>query len=267
MNAAAASSPSLYFDAALASRARDELWPALHQWLMNLLVEHPDFNKWKGKQIIESVLAAKLPGYEPSEIADYAFNEEIERQHRVVSSYLTSLTSALWVREVDPYLRRFPFRGLPVTRESHLKTCAEMYYGRVYTFREHWKKGISQVDRWKRPSAFPIADLKVSIDAAFKSETDIRSSFTHQAAFTEPTISAVGTADMLSDHPAMKWMAIGPADYRRAAMRWRKLVKAAADKADTYAGYLAVMTMVNCEFLGAREKGLEIVSLAQQKRP
>ena len=51
---------------------------------------------------------------------EFSFPPDIERAHKVIMAFLSLSDSVESLKEVEFYFRRYPFRGLPVTRHRHI---------------------------------------------------------------------------------------------------------------------------------------------------
>jgi hypothetical protein len=70
----------------------------------------------------------------------FEFPIAIARQHDVVTLYLQLMDNVLSVKSCECYFRRYPFRGLPVSRHEHLSNVCEMFFGCIYQCKERLKK-------------------------------------------------------------------------------------------------------------------------------
>jgi hypothetical protein len=83
--------------------------------------------------------------YRPPFEDAFTFPPEIEKQHAVVYQYIGLQQTVETLKECEYYFRRYPFRGLPVSRASHITNVCEMYFGRFYEFKERLKKYFEAV--------------------------------------------------------------------------------------------------------------------------
>jgi hypothetical protein len=74
------------------------------------------------------------------EAGDIMLPSDIERQHAVVMRHLVLKEIALSFKSCEHYFRRFPFKGLAVSRHEHLSNACELYFDRFYQSRARIKK-------------------------------------------------------------------------------------------------------------------------------
>ena len=61
-------------------------------------------------------------------------------------SYFALMKSHEAMTDTQYYFRRFPFKGLPVSHEQHLRYICEMFFSRIYEFRERLKRSLNAIN-------------------------------------------------------------------------------------------------------------------------
>lgn len=120
---------------ALGTAAKEAVWPRVSAWLMHLL-DYPGFREWKNDVARRHIVFTLVPEAPVGSFENFVFDADTLRQHEIVAGYVRLIKAATACRSTQHYFRRYPFRGLPIGRDEHLRTCAELYYSRVYQFRE-----------------------------------------------------------------------------------------------------------------------------------
>ena len=245
-------------DAALAAEAKLAVWPRVSGWLMRLL-DYPEFREWKNEAIRRQMTFTLLPQAPVEPFEDFRFDAQTLREHDIVAGYVRLNKAATDCRMTQHYFRRYPFRGLPVGRDEHLRTCAELYYSRVYQFRERLFRLLTWIERRTLPKGLDIKTLKDSFDAQLRAELDARHRIHHEAAYTDFELDALGQTDLLASVDE-GWPRMSDAGYHSIARGWRQRVVASADKIDFWVGVAAVLMLVRCQFLPPPQATIDVPS-------
>jgi hypothetical protein len=118
---------------------RDRILAAIGGWTARL-ESYPGWKEWKRQHFVQTLHfdEVPLPAFGEFE-SEFKFSEEVERQRTVVIGYLGLVETIRSLKDCEFYFRRYPFRGLPITRHSHITNVCEMYFGRFYEFKERLK--------------------------------------------------------------------------------------------------------------------------------
>lgn len=247
---------STLVDSTLSKQAQEDLWPRITAWL-DKYVEYEGFKEWKQKQIINTIIAGLAPGSE-LDLQDFVLPAEVVREHEIVTGYIDVQRCLLNIRECEHYFRRYPFRGQNISRESHLKTCCELFFGRVYQFRERWLKQLKRIDRRTKPKGLPIGSWRKQFESRFSAILAARHEHNHNADYSDIQIEAVGIGDLLSmSNPELEHLKLSPSAYRRITKYWVQQVRAASDQLEVFLGLLAVLMAARCAFLPPAESSAE----------
>lgn len=233
--------------------AKDAVWTRVSNWLMRLL-DYPGFREWKNEVVRRHMSFTLLPHAPVEPFDDFRFDEDTLRQHDIVAGYVRLTRAATDCRSAQHYFRRFPFRGLPIGREEHLRTCAELYYSRVYQFRERLFRLLTWIERRTLPKGLDVKALKAAFDEQLREELDARHRIHHEEAYSDFELDALGQTDLLAA-VGEGWPRMSDAGYHRLARRWRQRVVASADKLDFWVGVAALLMLVRCRFLQEHKVG------------
>lgn len=236
-------------DADMARSAKGAVWPRVSAWMMRLL-DYPGFREWKNEVARRHMVYTVLPQVAIEPFNDFEFDAETLREHDIVAGYVRLIRAAADCRSTEHYFRRYPFRGLPIGRDEHLRTCCELYYSRVYQFRERLFRLLTWIGRRTKPKGLNVAALRDHFDAQLREELNARHRIHHEAAYSDFQLDALGQTDLLSS-VGDGWPRMSDADYHRIAREWRRRVSASADKLDFWVGVAAVLMLARCHFLTA----------------
>lgn len=234
-------------DATVAAAAKESVWPRVSGWL-TLLLDYPGFREWKSEVVRRHMTFTLIPQAPVEPLEDFRFDADTLRQHDIVAGYVRLTRAAIDCRSTQHYFRRYPFRGLPIGRDEHLRTCAELYYSRVYQFRERLFRLLTWIERRTSPKGLDVKALREAFDGQMRAELDARHRIHHEEAYSDFELDALGQTDLLADFDD-GWPRMSDADYHRIARQWRKRVEASADRLDLWVGVVAALMLVRCRFL------------------
>lgn len=235
------------------SNSQERISHAVREW-MHKLNEYPGWEEWKRLHIgytlnfDDNLMSTKKFSQE------FKFSLEIEREHAVVALYLELLSTANALRDVEWYFRRYPFSRAPVSRESHLRYCCEMYFGRFYQFKERLKKLSKALKDAVPDHGLAFGQFIRAFEKEFEEEIKARNGVHHHEAFDEVAISRIALFELAGgfdgrnprSHPVH-------AHYRRTANEWALRVKRRSKTLDQYVEALAEALLKSCPFLVVRQ--------------
>lgn len=232
--------------------ARDRMLNAIRAW-SNDLEDYPGWKEWRRRRFGHTLYFDDqfLTPVEKVE-DDFQFSDEVEKQHDVVIQYLGLQEAVNSLKECEYYFRRYPFRGLPVTRHNHITNVCEMYFGRFYEFRERLKKYFKAVSVVVPKHRFDVGGFIKMFDKVFDQELRTRHSVHHHRRFEDVAIDRVFLTESLSAIHAKKgWKREHLTAYRKLANEWAQRVRRRGAKMDEFLEAIAVATLANCSFLSA----------------
>lgn len=181
---------------------------------------------------------------------DFVFPPDIDKQHAVVTQYLGLQQTIESLKECEFYFRRYPFRGLPVSRHAHITNVCEMYFGRFYEFKERMKKYFNAIKAVAPNQTLMIGKFIKLFEDVFEQELRARNKVNHHGRFEDIAIDKVFLTDVFSlsdDKKGMKQEHL--AAYRKAANEWAKRVRTRGAKMDEFLEATAEATLAVCGFL------------------
>lgn len=174
-----------------------------------------------GRVLFEGI--ASHDGPEPTE----ELSADEKARYRLIEPYLALAQMPFVVGQCEFYFRRFPFKGLGVTRSDHLRNVCEMYFDRVIQFRDRLKRMLTVCrDDGLIDTAQVGRSLKV-FDRVFAFEHRYRNQTHHAARFDYTGLSRLGMVELIGDSfPDELRRVLEPkALYRKEAKDWVQRVK------------------------------------------
>ncbi len=227
--------------------AREQMIGAVDSWLKTLDLQQgrKEFQRKKMRRTLlfdEPIAKFDNPEY----IFKFSSKEE-EQRHEIIVRYLELESRILSLKECEYYFRRFPFRGLPVTKYSHLTNVCEMYFSRFYEFKERLKEYFKAVEIVTPNHHLDIGKFIKLFSKTFKSELRERNIIHHHEGFAELSISRLFLMESIMIKNSNKREHI--TEYRKLTKEWVLRVQKNGKKLDQFLEAVAKVTLENCDFL------------------
>jgi hypothetical protein len=218
---------------------RDALSDGIRAWMIRLN-EEPGWKEWS---IARTGHAMHFDDPRVEDLpSGYVFRSPLDKEHAVVVQFLGIQQTTYALRACEYYFRRYPFRGLPVTRHEHLTNICEMYFSRFYELRERVKKYLNSVAVVIPPARIDIGVFLRQFDKEFDSEIRARNTVHHHERFDDLGLSRLFLNETIIKQAEQK-------EYRRLANQWAARVRKRSPKVDEVVEAVADATLQTCAFL------------------
>ena len=211
---------------------------------------------WRESRVSNLVAAMDLDdtlSEQTDKVKPIALPLEIELQHAVVGRYLELCDLVLSVKSCEYYFRRFPFNGLPVTRHEHLSNVCELYFSRIYQFKERLKHLVDAVDVLVPKHGIQFGPFIKQFAKEFDQEIRERNQIHHFQRFADLDIERVyltGMHDVV--FPNKGWKAEQRLYYRKVAKEWAQRLRKRGARLDAFLEAVAEALLLGCPFLADR---------------
>ncbi len=228
----------------------DAMMRAIAIW-MRKLNDYPGWKEWQhGK--IHHVLNFDDPFLiDKQEIeSEFKFSDEIEKQHTVVMQYLGLHSTITALKECEFYFRRYPFRGLPISRSNHITNVCEMYFTRFYEFKERVKNYLNALNDAMPEKSIDIGAFVKLFQKVFDQELRERNKIHHHQRFDDIVVNRISLGELfLIENEYKGWEKEHLRDYRQYTKEWVERVRRRGAKMDQFLEAIADTTLKNCNFL------------------
>ena len=226
---------------------------AIGNWMLKLN-SYPGWKDWKRSQTRYILNFDDEFASAETFSSEFLFSPTMEREHAVVTEFMELVSTAKALREVEWYFRRYPFSRSPVSRDSHLRHCCEMYFGRFYQFRERLKNLSKAVQNMEPSHGLDFGKFIKAFDKEFDQEIKARNRVHHQAAFDEVAISRIALFDILdrsdrSEAIMREYHSL----YRKTAKNWALRASRRSKILDRFLDAVAEALLKVCTFLVVAE--------------
>jgi hypothetical protein len=223
---------------------------AIRVW-MGSLENEPGWKEWRRKRFARTLdFDDPFPlEVQPAE-EDFVFSDAIGKQHTVVIQYLRLQQTINSLKECEYYFRRYPFRGLPVTRYDHLTNVCEMYFNRFYEFKERMKKYFVAVKAVAPNHGLDVGKFIDLFTKTFDQELRARNGVNHHNRFEDIAIDRVFlTESIFLNDKGRGWKREHMVAYRKLVSVWAQRVRVRGSKMDEFLEAIAKATLSSCIFL------------------
>lgn len=223
----------------------------MRAWLAQLQ-SYPGWKDWQRERFKNTLYFDDpvLP-YNEKNLGDFEFSKDIDKQHKVIYEYIGLIQTLESLKQCEYYFRRYPFRGLPVSRSDHITNICEMYFSQFYEFRERLKKQLNAVSALAPADSVKVGPYIKIFDRVFKPELRERNRVHHHDRFSDIAIDQVFLMDTLSiglvDDKG--WKKEHLVAYRKVANEWVKRVRTRSRLLENLLEAIADTNLSNCTFL------------------
>jgi hypothetical protein len=228
----------------------EQLTGKIGKWIED--ISTPEFRQFKRKQIAYTI----VDGFDRENLveppAEFAFSNVVERQHVLVMSFLELKSSSNALTLCEYYFRRYPFRGLPVSREEHIKNICELYLGQFYIIKNRIKVVFKRIREAYPHVATDFGSLIRAYDKEFNQELRARNKVSHHLSFEDLEIDRVMLTGMMSStegDEGKTWMREHLRAYRAASKEWSTRAKQRSASVQRFVDAVAKCILDHATFL------------------
>ena len=240
--------------------SRHQMREAIVAWISHL-ENYPGWREFNRAKLHHTLFFDEMASSEMAESEnDFEFTEDIEKERLLIIRYLGLKQTIESLRECEYYYRRFPFRGLPVTRSNHITNVCEMYFSRCYEFKQRLKEYLNTLKDITHGSFNNVKIFLETFDEQFEQELKIRNRIHHHERFTDLLIDRVYLKEKLSEtNEKEAYKQIYQHDYHKVTKEWVQHVQNSVDKMDKFLEVVAKVTLECYEFLSHSNKTIEVI--------
>lgn len=227
---------------------------AIGAWIKKI-DSYPGWKEWQRKKIAAVMsLAEGLPIQADDLPTQFEFNEDIEHEHEAIMAYLSLNVCLHSLQQCEFYFRRYPFNGLPVSRDDHIRNICEMYFNRFYEFKSRLKRCLNAINSTLKETLNVGAVLK-QFAKEFDQELRARNSIHHFDRFDDLAIQGIGMASLMGrdEKVGAGWQIVAQEHYRRSSREWAERVKRRSKHVEAYLEAVAGIMLQSCSYLRPAE--------------
>jgi hypothetical protein len=196
-----------------------ELHQNIVKWINLNLTSSPEFAEFQRKRLEYTVYDDPHEG-----LADFELSAELAGQHAVIIGFLGMQCAQRTLSQCEYYFRRFPFRGLSVSRAEHLQNVCEFYFSSFYIMRSRIKTTLNNLKVACPDSNIRVGILLQAFDKVFDHEIRVRNQVHHHVPFDDIELSRISITGVGSgvEHSEGTWFwrMQHRTAYRRFSRQW-----------------------------------------------
>jgi hypothetical protein len=205
----------------------EKLTESIGKWIeKNTTPEFRDFKRKQVRHTLADDLDREL-GL-PEMPREFVFSKEVEKEHALIMSFLNLHQSAQAFSQCEYYFRRFPFRGLPISRHEHLRNVCELYFSMFYVIRSRLKMVLNEMKFVCPGYKMDVGAFIKLYDKEFDQELRERNSVHHSMPFRDLAIDRIMLTEMMASTGKFRnkgWDKEHLVVYRKSSKEWADRVK------------------------------------------
>jgi hypothetical protein len=218
------------------------------KWINANLTSSPEFGEFQRKRLEYTVYDDPHEG-----LADFKLSPELARQYAVVTGFIRMQLAQRMLSQCEYYFRRFPFRGLSVSRAEHLQNVCEFYFSTFCIIRSRIKTTLNNLK-----AACPDSNVKVGIflqafDKVFDHEIRVRNQVHHHVPFDNIELNRISITGVVSECQHSEgtgfWRMQHRTAYRRFSKQWSLRVRHQATIMEVFVEAIAHEILEKAAFL------------------
>ncbi len=135
------------------------------------------------------------------------------------------------LKNVEIYIRRFPYGPLGISKVDYLRYTIENYLHEIYILRERLKTSTTRIERMLRKIKKPLFDseifntLKKDVISSFENIARMRSGHVHLERFSTISIDNLVTIELLSRGDMLPAKALYQQKCKQVRKKWTGIIK------------------------------------------
>lgn len=222
----------------------------LHQniakWITTNL-NTPEFHQFKQKQIGLTLSDDLTEGLE-----DFIFPPALAKEHSVITAFYGISRAQKTLSQCEYYFRRFPFRGLAISRDEHLQNVCEFYFSIFYIMRGRIKITLNNLKVACPDSNLNVKGFLRQFDKEFEYELRARNRVHHHGSFEDRGIDRISITGILSSSEEVQgniWHWHHRTAYRKFSKEWSLRARHRALRMQVFVEAVALGILTGAAFL------------------
>jgi hypothetical protein len=156
-------------------------------------LDTPEFHEFKQKQIGLTLSDDVIEGLE-----GFVLPPTLAKEHSVITAFHGMYSAQKTLSQCEYYFRRFPFRGLAITRDEHIQNVCEFYFSIFYIMRCRIKITLNNLKLACPDSNLNMKNFLQHFDKEFDYELRARNRVQHHETFDDVGINRISITGILS---------------------------------------------------------------------
>lgn len=224
---------------------------AIGKWLSKL-DQVPGWREWK-KKVTSTAYWFDDNYLDTAPVSkQFTLPTDLDRERAVIECYLALHSTLASLRDCEYYFRRFPFRGMPISKHDHLRHICEMYFSHFYEFKTRLSECLNAVNAiLDQSNKLKMGVVIKAFSKEFDQEIRERNNIHHHNRFEDLALDNLflTALPMEDEKRASIHNRRHNAAYRRASNEWATRVVHRTPKIENYLNGVAGIILANCPFV------------------
>lgn len=235
---------NIYNDPVIAS-----FWKKIARW-MDALRDDPEWRKFNKEKLAYTLTYNEFSPEENGEGQEFVFSEEMAKEHAFILCYVELIACLNALTQCEYYFRRYPFTGLPVSHADYLTRNCEVFFNKLYEFRERIKNLGAALKEVSPAKYMDTGKLIRQYDHTFREELKERNLLNHHTRFSDVVLTKFAMIAMLEeDQIPLPFADSARAEYRRVCAQWIKRIRLKQAAVKVYLIKITEFLDETCDFL------------------
>jgi hypothetical protein len=189
------------------------------KWIDVNLISSPEFAEFQRKRLEYTIF-----DYPHEGLAAFTPSPEIAKQHAVLTGFIGITLAQRTLSQCEYYFRRYPFRGVSISRAEHLQNVCEFYFSTFYIIRSRIKTTLNNLKAACPNSNIRVGSFLKAFDTVFDREIRARNQIHHHDPFDGIDLNRISITGILSDNDHSEgpflWRFLYQTAYRKFSKEW-----------------------------------------------
>jgi hypothetical protein len=245
--------PQIVIEPPTTSSSPELGFPHTHQLHQNIAkwieanLNTPEFHTFKQKEIGLTLSDDLGEGLEA-----FVLLPTLTKEHSVITAFHGVHRAQRSLSQCEYYFRRFPFRGLAISRDEHFQNVCEFYFSIFYIMRCRIKITLNNLMVACPNSKLNVKHFLRQFDKEFDYELRARNRVQHHESFEDTNINRISITGILSDSEEFEssiWQWRHRATYRKFSKEWSQRARHRALRMQVFVEAVALGILTGAAFL------------------
>jgi len=195
---------------------------AIARWMETELT--PEYMEFKERHIGHILFNTTIKDHESvAELKVFSGLDKREGEHTLITTILNLIMAIETLSQIKFYFVRFPFRGLPISKEDHCRNICEFYFSTFYVIRCRLKEMLNVQQEICLGSKTNIKKILKVFDVTFDQELRERNGIIHHTPFSEIGLERIAITGLVSrsgKKEDLYWSRTHTSSYRKFCKEW-----------------------------------------------
>jgi hypothetical protein len=224
-------------------------WKKIVRW-MDVLRDDPSWQEFNRQKFAYTLAYDEFSPEERGGAQEFVFGEKMAKEHAFILCYIELIGCFNALTQCEYYFRRYPFKGLPVSHADYLTRNCEVFFNKLYEFRERLKNLGAALKEVSPAKYMDTGKLIRQYDNTFREELKERNLLNHHTRFSDVVLTKFAIIALLEEDQIPRPFADSArVEYRRVCAQWIKRIRSKRAAVKLYLVNITEFLDETCGFL------------------